>query len=748
MILSLLACAAPEVDGEDWSALAAGAGWPDEGGAPIPVPEALTDLEWLGDVSGWGAEGVPAGRATAGSWGVGNGVVFGIIGLDAPWNTVTNAIGPGYQADAGFFGDAALTLAAAGVALPVTYAQVQRPRGTAIVRTLAEGDGVQLLTTDVAPPGAAYLLRHVTVRNMEAAERELTVRWSLARADGEIGAEAAGGLLQQRGARWMRLDCPGAILVEDALNLDMVIPANSEASFVCTQSFASGAEPGAPSVDAVADLNASRAETVGWLSGATHLEGGDPKVADLIEGMLITTHLQTAAVGLPSPMNRYTSGWLRDIEGPVRLWLRAGRHEDALTALRSLWLGELAKGGIYNSFSLDFDPDAVSLPGDPVAFWAAAPFMEGREPVEAPSYAPLLHAEAAAWTAGASSDDPWDAQRNAFLDACVDRQLFEEGPEAHLFLPFSGDETFRWPMAFAVGAPPEEIGWSANSTFLWRAAARTRGRDPSSASDDPFWTGTFWSPIVRYEEFSTLSAPYEDIALQPASWEAGLDEDRLGDHIDATIASLLQADGLLLSRLAGTGEDNVGFTGMVPGMFLRAAARRHHAAEAVAFAALDLVATPSGHFEELHGSDGLPLALTHTADGQGGDVPARFRPWEGGLTVAALLDYLVGLEPGLAAGARDGVTLSPHLPAGWSGFALRDLRVRELRFDVEVAGFEEGVVVTLRGLPGVPVDLTLHGPKAIQRVDVEDEEVVITPGDVVRLPTFSGGDVVEVRARW
>lgn len=724
LVLSLAACR----DDPTWTPAADDfAPWPDEAGAAIPVPDALAELDWLADPSRYGWRGVPSGRATAGTFGLGNGVVFALTGLDDPPDTLTNAIGPGYQADDGFFGDVVMTLEEDGAPLPVTDAAVQRPRGAAVVRAAVESEGLVRVVTDVAPPGEAYLARHVAVRDEGGGARDLRLRWRLTRGDDEAAPDGE-GLLQRRGDRWMRLHCPDAVVDGDALVVDVALPEGGEWATTCVVAFAEGGPPEAPEVDVVAALQASREETTAWLEAGVTLEVPDPKVADLVEGMLLTTRVQTASLGVPSPMSRYTSGWLRDTEGPVRLWLRTGHDDDALAALRGLWLGELAAGAIQNSFSLDVDPDAVPLPDDPSAWWAAVPFMPGREAAEAPSFAVLLHEEAAAWTGEA-----WDEQREAFLDACLDRQEIVDGR-----LPFSGDETFRWPMAFAVGDLPEALGTSANSTFLWRAAARARGRDPEALSADPYWTGTFWAPIVGWDDGAPLGDPYEDIAMQPTWWDAALPEEQVAANWEASMAALLRDDGTLLSRRAGSSDDNVGFTGMVPGYLLAGAAAQHAPEEGVAFAALDAVATPSGHFEELHGPDLVPLALQHDADGLGGDVSARYRPWEGGVVVSALLDYLLGARP-----SEDGLALSPHLPDGWSGFAVRGLRVRGALVDVEVTRYAEGLGVVVTGGEGGTLRLTLHG--AFDAAWVGREELS-ADGEQITV-TMTWGPRVEVWAR-
>ena len=86
------------------------------------------------------------------SVGLGNGRVFGIVGLDSPWNTLTNAVGPGYQRDGGFFGDSEVLLldqdgaslgGAPGLLVSVTGAN---PRSA----TLARPSGPEILLSSSA----------------------------------------------------------------------------------------------------------------------------------------------------------------------------------------------------------------------------------------------------------------------------------------------------------------------------------------------------------------------------------------------------------------------------------------------------------------------------------------------------------------------------------------------------------------------------------------------------------------------
>lgn len=742
LVLAFSACAGedPPVIAPDpsaWTPTAPAAPWPAEAGEPIPVPASLAGLDWLADVSGYGqdfdlASGAEPRRATSGTYGVGNGTVFGILGLDDPGNTLTNAVGPGYQARDGFFGDASARLVRGGQEVVPTRQQVQRPRRSAVVRTRMsdEAAGLHLLTTDFAPEGAPWILRWVTVLNAGPSPAEdLSLRLSLAGG----APDAAGTMLTQaRGDRSMAVGCPGVPGAgAEGESLDVPVgdlQPGEERDFACVHAFAAAGEdpsalaalaPGAPVADL---LDASRGAVSALLDGAAALDVPDPKVEDLYEGMLVTLRTQTTPGGLVSPMHRYTSGWLRDGEGAVLLLLRAGLHDRARAVLDGTYRALAVGGEIANSFPLDRDVSSFAEPQDPDAFWAGARFMDGREPAEAPSYGPILHGEYVRRTGDAAV---LEGGRMAYLANCLSRQ--EPGPDG--LLPFSGDETFRFTLASAVGGGmPEELGWSGNSAILWVAAARrwdsllaaasSLGLPPPVAAADVVamrpamdaaleafrveeppaggWNsggGGFYSPVVFYGDLAPWLFPFEDVSFQAARLGVTASEGGAASReVDALVAFGMREDGTVLCPVSSLDGPNFGFTGMVPGYVLDAVAAANHGSGERAFEALDAIATPSGHFEEGHVADATVLDVGHVPDGTGADVSARYRPWEGGVAVASMLRWLLGDEPDAASRT---LALAPHLPKGWPSLEARGLRAGDLSYDLRLEQYAEGLVATV-----------------------------------------------------
>ncbi|MCC6214623.1 MAG: hypothetical protein IT376_07125 [Polyangiaceae bacterium] len=701
-------------DPSRWAPVAAGDDWPDEAGEPLPIPGALASHPWLGAPSRYGWRGGRVTRESAGAFAVGNGSVFGLIGLDDPVSTLTNGLGPGYQRAGSFFGDAWFELVESGAALAPDEQAAQRPRGTLVARTLARSGTLALLTTDVAVPGQDVILRHVTVRNDGPAPRSVLVRVRLARAASETEPAEPRGLVQRRGARTLLIHCDEPFTTPDASRLELTPPELAPAaewSTTCAWSFATGAEP-ASEIPSLADaLERSRAASLASLDRAVALELPDPKPADLYEGALLTLLAQTAPSGLVSQLHRYTSGWLRDAEGAVRLQLSAGLHEEARGVLDATYGALGAIGRISNSFPLDVDPAAFVEPADPRAFWQGVPFMEGRGRAEATSYPPLL----AARYVRASGDTAWlDPGRLAFLEACLVRQEVD----AAGLLPFSGDETYHIPMGAAVNGIPSSIaafGSSAASSFLLAAAAErlaalgagpevaALGQRVRAAAEERYWNEElgFWEPLAFFDpEKDAYLLPYEDVSLGPL-WHgfASPDDERARRNLDRVIAELVEDDATAAS------PRGVGVTGMVPGYLLQNLSAAGRPEAEAAFHALDRVATPSGHFEELHAFDHSVLDLGHEPDGSGSDASARYRSWETGDVAHALLAYLAGFEPDVP-GAR--LTIAPRLPSGWGAVRVRRLRFGDRRFDLEVDAFEEGWRIVLSGPSGLTATVSLR----------------------------------------
>ncbi len=755
-LAALLVGCPPVIDPDDppdvstWTPSSTTSRWMPSGTpSAIPPPPSLSGLDWLTDVSRWEQRWGPEeeltenpGRRSSGTFGIGNSRVFGLVGLDEPWNTLTNAIGPGYQRDGGFFGDCGIGLRGMGTDLVPVGARVQSTRDAPVVRTETDfGGGLFLRTTDVAVPGQDVISRLVEVsRTQGGPEVDLALTIDLALSDGEVLAPDEPGLLQVRGDRQMLVSCDVVPTVLDGRATYELGPIGEgeNVELTCTHAFAAVGAPLPTLQGTVAEaLEASRAEHLAFLDSGLRLETPDPAVDDLLSGMLTTLATQTAANGIVSPMHRYTSGWLRDAEGPVRLFLRSG-HDDRARGILDATVASLTeRGAIANSFPLTIDVDAVVPPEDPDTFWAQADFMPGRNAAEAPSYGPILHDLYVGTTGEESILSPG---RMAFLEQSLLRQDMDEQGR----LQFSGDETYRWLMAVTIGETvPEEVGWSAGSSLLLAHAAErllARGGDPAlgdvaatarAGADSYTDPQGFVSPIRFFDNEGLFPGPYEDVSTQPLWLDPTAPTEADATNVEVMATRLMGEDGVLRSN-------TLGITGMSHGFWLANLAALDHPDLETAFDGLAAVATPSGHFEEGHGPDGGALSLVHQPDGMGADAVARYRPWEGGDALAGMLRALIG-QGGDALQAR--LVLAPRLMNGWPSLSAAGLRFAGVRVELELEGYDEGQLLRVSRETGhgrtwdLSVSLRAPAGRVFERVFLDGLPFADLPeAEVVRLP--------------
>jgi len=165
------------------------------------------------------------------------------------------------------------------------------------------------------------------------------------------------------------------------------------------------------------------------------------------------------------------------------------------------------------------------------------------------------------------------------------------------------------------------------------------------------------------------------------------------------------------------------YTGMMPGYYLYNLALTDHPRAEEAFNGLELAASPSGNFAEYQiYDDHSALQIIYEHGGTLGDLTARYRPWEGGISLDAMVFYLTGFEPDAPDGA---VTLAPRLPNLWPQMKWTGLRVGDQRFDllVEDKGGRRKITVTpVSGSLKVNLDVPLPAAN-VKQVRVRGKSV-------------------------
>jgi hypothetical protein len=673
---------------------------------------------WLNDVSSWWSKGCGRGEPTEarymGDFGVGNGHVFALSGYACPLNTLHTMVGPDYQQESVFFRDTSVQAAIGSDPVKVRDGRMFRVRRTAILVSSERADDLHLYTITFAPrradrddPLNRAMIRIAVVENL--ASGPLT-NVELLTEEGTVTREGRHRTL--------------VALSPDAADPSVVslgeFSRGEEKVAVFAYVTSIGGEGESETISALraTDVDALLEETRDrWLAAvgrAAKLESPDPRVDDLLEGMLVTILNQQTYLGGVSPMSRYTLMWIRDTAGAVRFFARMGLLEEARAMLDYYHLGAVMRGDIGNALDLDYDPDTPPPEPD----WASMPPFSGRCEGETPSYLPLM----AHWYTRASGDTSLMVSQTEFLK----RALLAQNISADGLIPFSGDETYRGAMGIALGLAIEHdyVGCckSANSSFLFTASARALAYelealgntdDPPvlrekadlvlQAADSHYWRADeMYAPFLDEADPTNLPIPFEDVSTKPL-WTGCLspDDPRAQTNLENVIAQKGTEDGFLQTPLHPDYDNYMEldihegvYTGMMPGYYLYNLALVDHPRAEGAFNGLQLAASPSGNFAEYQiYDDHSALQIIYEHGGTLGDLTARYRPWEGGISLDAMVFYLTGFEPDAPNGT---VKLAPRLPNLWPEMNWTGLRVGDQRFDllVEDKGGRRKITVT------------------------------------------------------
>jgi hypothetical protein len=746
--------------------------WPDGPHAP-ELPVLLTGSHpWLADLSTWSflldETGAKPHFRYLPDFAVGNGRTFSLLGYSYPLNTLHSMTGPHYDKEEGFFGDTWLEVVNAGSGLPLTWQQewVGRVRSTPIVVSQAQGPAVRLTIVDFAPltsdpedPVSRALVRRIVVANRaQQGLKGLALAVRFTRSQQAAGA----GLLEKRETRTRLTLVLGEATTDNAsgsLTIDVgPLAAGEERAFLVAYVMDddSGLMEKAKEALAAASpeslLDQTREAWLKRFEGTTRIETPDLRVNDYLDSQRVVVAVQQAANGSSQPMSEYTRFWLRDNSGSVRYFLTAGMYEDARRLLDALWIAILAEGDIKNTYAGNHVPeDALPQPD-----WDSKPTFTGRCRAEGPSFVPLMHA----WYWKATGKADFIAERLAMMRCALEKQEFKDNLQY-----FSTDETYRTAMAIAHGLKIDEQFaegfFSSYSSFLWVVGAeslaemaeavgnnevaeslRTRADDVRAAADQTYLTADGWYlPYVYEKDLAPAPAPFEDVGTQPL-WTGYLERDSTAaiENLEKTISLLGGEDGILVSSLPEGFDVPFEFpiseglmTGMAPGYYLSNLAATVHPLAEAAFNAMARHGTAGGSSPEYQILDDFaPLHLAYDAQGEIGDYTARYRPWEGGINAAAVIEYLLG---NVADGRTMELSLRPNLPNGWSWMKADGIRTGESRIDMTVTQTAGRTTVRLThaGGPAVTVRLALPVASATDLPEVSAGGV-LRAGTVELLP--------------
>lgn len=690
-----------------------------EPSGPIAAPLAA-QIDALGEQSSWEQdarfEGDQPDKSARGVYPVGNGRVFGYLGLGKRANTVQALTGPRYQTDAavapkGHFGELSSELVAAGAPVELPIQRVRRVRGANfVVSEDAAPDGLALRVLTFAAPDDTQLTQVLEVVNRGSAavsELELHVVVegpATGRPDGLVKRYAS-----ERRPALALFRASGARTGADRLILDVgTLAPGARWNGVATMATANAPEgvppadwqPAPPALDQAA---ADAERTLQWwrkrLEGTLGFDTDHRKLRDLVDDWkVMMVAQQCAESGVVASMINHRGARIRDGNGPLLFFLRMGMWDDAKAWLQFVFSATQRLEDIPARIDLDLDRSPASLaPTD----WSKVTVPAA----ETPSWVILQHY----WYWRATRDTTLIRAHWPLLDTCLKRQQRTQ----EILMPFAGDEPYMhgalyslFPERVADGSgfiaeagDQDRAAWSLPSSVLFLLCVQAVGDlvdalDREANPED--WAGgespnppgrryterafrlmadlekRFW--LEDEKHFAPARSPVTDephhlvvgnANLMPlwAGWTYPTGE-KSRDNLRNTLARLWRRG----HRIGTT--PTVGYaTGDLQGMLLVGMAERDARQRLDCMDELLRMAEPAGEWGELYDPRGRPVA------GADAEWPNRCRPAESGTNVDAILFALCGVRyAAIANWDDDDIRLKLRIPHGGRFVTWKNLR--------------------------------------------------------------------------
>ncbi len=674
------------------------------------------DYTWLNDVAdGWrtvidmDAKEAPSFEDMA-AYPLGNGEIFGIIGLTVPFGSLSNVIGPGYQKVAGFYSGIVPGVMVSDGLERMPQQMIEWVRLAGIVHSVQRNERLALHTYDWVDPEANVWYRLVIAENIGD---EPLNDVSLVMGNNNPVDSAENGVLQgtRAGSRFtigvigkafahksgLEFELPEALKKQSRMDVE-----NGMSYLACPIGKIAKGESGgklfyfslenpeektevAAHVKDMTDNGLECIVRAYEANSAWHKKGlvigtPDKKINDFVEIQKHIIRVQQARTGGFSPMDRYTYTWIRDSVGPVRFFSQCGYTDEVNKYLQYQHMGNAKAKEIRLNLGLEL--------GEPVEFtepdWSKYPV----DRAEVPSYIVLHHY----WYYLATGDRSLIEKHWQYLRRCISGQsLSERGT-----LPFHGDETYRFPgyMAFREHMDVHDYVQmdchSADSAFEYVAAAEAMARmardlgradeagefadkaeQVRAATERYYWMADrrYYAPAMSDFTSQQHRYPFASINMRPM-WigYAGPDTQQRSNVVNS-LQYLWETEKSGVRATPAFGY----YTTMVPGFVLYNLAEINHPYTLTWLQHLLDCAESSGGFAEMNTPDDRPA---ETIWGQ-----HRARPWEGGINAHAVIYALLGVR---ADAVSNHLSLTPNIGEEWQVMGASNIPVGDARVDTEI----------------------------------------------------------------
>jgi hypothetical protein len=653
-------------------------------------------------------EGGALDLAVRGAFPVGDGHVFGSLGLGRRANTIRGLTGPGYATKSlpthkGHFGEMSLDLLEGGKTVALENQHLWRVRGAnVVISSDTSNDGLSIHTVNFAHPGSKTIYRWVEVQNLGSTARKIVLRvdWSGAtptpqgrllldnEKDGrsaELSSSIAGKAEQ---GQWM-LDL-GSIEAQKsktvALHLRMTTTGKAYAG------------PEAAQKSCESALQGSLEAWIAKLAGTSSLSSDRQELADLMEDWKVLMLVQRdAESGAVIPMLGQRRSKIAENNGALLALLRYGLFTEAKQLLDYHVKAAIQSGKIQADLPADLDVSKVKML-ETAEQWAGIQMPND----EISAWLILQHE----WYFRATWDKSVLTDRWPFLVRLMESMK----PAADASMPVSGKESYmqdRWfrvagrntAMSFLPADGPARHSRSLDNSILYLLSLNAMselGEDhdktlagPKSLEKD--WKSenkskyeakhldilqkleqTFWLPAEnRFAPFlSPINglphrAPYAipNLRLQWVGYTYALGEHNR-ENLRNSLAELWQ------NRTRVGMTPSIGATpGDLQGYLLYSLADLDDQNRGDCLDELIHQATPSAGWAEFYDSRGRPVDPDNSAN------PVRLRPSEAGINLDAIAFALNGIRYVVSPGwSKKDQRFKLRLPTKSRWLTLKNLR--------------------------------------------------------------------------
>lgn len=696
-------------------------------GAPVatPLADAIPELAnhstWAQDAS---YEGAHPDKGKRGVYPVGNGRVFGYVGLGARANTMQGVTGPSYQtaetfAPTGHFGAHSLILVHGERPLDLPAQRVRRVRGANFVVTVDEDPaGLSLRTLSFAPPDGTAILRVIEVQNLGTAKTRAALRVEIDGVDAQGGAATTRRVYDRDGRRChAEFGLTDARRVEAALVADLgdLAPGAVWRGVLQIATYSGAPASAAATLPARARLVDEATKhamvTQRWwqsrLKDTAYFDTDHAKLRDLVQDWKVLMLVQRdASSGVVSSMVNHRGFQTRENSGAILTFLRLNMWAEAKAILKYTFDATRLLGSVPDRAPLDLDFagltdkqidwDAVAVPEGDAPSWIILQhfwyWRVTRDTELIKAHRPLLlrclvgqkrmnevlqrfggqepwlhgvlgrlYPERVGVDSGLVADDR-EHGRGAFSFIAAVQMLLATQAIGELD---NGIDAVDHPERYTDGDPKEKPG----QRYLTRSFALMQ------ATESVFWIPDLqmFAPAISPVNGEPHRAPLANANLMPLwlGWTFPTGE-KSRDNLRSALQRLWRSGG----RVGATPTSGFA-SGHTQGQLLTALAERDAKERHDAFDALLAMAEPAGEWGELYDPQGRP---THGDDAA---WPNRLRPFDSGINLDALLFAVNGIRFVTVPNwdARD-IRAELRLPRGASYVTMRHVRKDQRDLDL------------------------------------------------------------------